>query len=297
MTSTPTLFDRRTIARRRADLLAVGRPEEAFLLDLVADDVTERLMTVKRVFASALAIGGPTDAIARAVAASGRAERVTRADVFAAGPAGRCPVDVVVDDEHLPFADGAFDLVVCGLTQQWVNDLPGALAQIRRCLKPDGLFLTTFAGGDTLAELREALAAAEEERTGGVSPRVAPMTDVRDLGRLLQRAGFALPVADQDKLTLRYATPFDLMRDLKAFGATNALVERSRGLTTPRLLARAAEIYAARHTDPDGRLRASLTLVSASGWVPHESQQKPLSPGSAKTRLADALGTREIKLR
>ncbi|SON57344.1 Malonyl-CoA O-methyltransferase BioC [Hartmannibacter diazotrophicus] len=296
MSSAPRLFDRSAIASRRRRVIAAGDRDKAFLLDLVAEDITERLMTVTRDFPLALAIGGPTDALARALEAAPRVGRVVRADVFAAGPAGEHPADVVLDDEYLPFANERFDLIVSGLSLQFVNDLPGALVQIRRALKPDGLFLGVLAGGDSLTELRDALAAAEVEQTGGLSPRIAPMSEVRDMGGLLQRAGFALPVADQDRLTLRYATPFDLMRELKDMGASNALADRRRSLTSPGLMMRAAELYAERHGDPDGRVRATICLVSISGWAPHESQQKPLRPGSAKTRLADALGTSETKL-
>ncbi len=292
----PVVFDRPLIAARRRRAIAAAVPGTDFLVDHVASDLADRLATLSRRFATAAVIGGPTDALAEAVAASGRADRVIRADLFAPGPAGRHPVDLVIDDERLPFAEASLDLVVSGLTLQWVNDLPGALVQIRRALRPDGLFLATFVGGDSLTELRQAFLAAESERRGGASPRVPPFADLRDLGGLLQRAGFALPVSDVDRLTLRYATPFHLMRDLAAQGASNPLAERTRGLTSPRLLARAAELYADDASDPDGRVRATITLVSMSGWAPHESQQRPLRPGSAKARLANALGAREIKL-
>ena len=292
----PTLFDRSLIARRRRRAIDAAVPGSDFLVQLAADDIGDRLVTVSRRFGTAVAIGGPTDALAAAVADSGRADRVIRADVFAAGPDGRHPADLVIDDETLPLAPESVDLVVSGLALQWVNDLPGALIQIRRALKPDGLFMASLVGGDSLAELRHAFLAAESERTGGATPRVAPFADVRDLGGLLQRAGFALPVADLDRLTLRYDTPFHLMRELAAIGAANPLAERARGLTSPALLQRAAEIYAAENSDPDGRIRATIVMVSLSGWAPHESQQKPLRPGSAKARLADALNTRERPL-
>jgi SAM-dependent methyltransferase len=193
----------------------------------------------------------------------------------------------------LPCAPESLDLVVSALAFQFVNDLPGALAQIRKALRPDGLLLAAFAGGDTLTELRESFAAAESELTGGASPRVAPFAEVRAMGNLLQRAGFALPVTDQDRLTLRYADMLGLMRDLRAMGATNPLVERSRVPLSRRVLIRAAAIYAERFSDPDGRVRATFDIISLSGWAPHESQQKPLRPGSARMRLADALGTIE----
>jgi SAM-dependent methyltransferase len=294
---TPNLFDRRLIADRRRRAIDAAPAGADFLLKLAAEDVADRLATVSRRFGTAVAVGGPTDHLAAAVTASGRADRVIRADVFAAGPAGRHPADVVIDDEALPLAAESVDLVVSTLSLQFANDLPGALVQIRRALKPDGLFLGTLVGGDSLGELRSAFLAAESERTGGATPRVAPFADVRDLGGLLQRAGFALPVADIDRLTLRYETPFHLMRELAAMGAANPLAERSRRLTSAGLLQRAAEIYRETNADPDGRVRATIVLVSLSGWAPHESQQKPLRPGSAKARLADALKATEVPLR
>jgi SAM-dependent methyltransferase len=184
--------------------------------------------------------------------------------------------------------------VVSSLALHWVNDLPGTLLQIRRVLQPDGLFLAVMAGGETLNELRHSLAAAESEVEGGLSPRVAPFVEVRAMGTLLQRAGFALPVADVDRLTVRYADLAGLFRDLRAMGATNALTARRRRPLRRRTLQRAAEIYAERFADADGRLRATFDLLWVSAWAPHESQQQPLKPGSAKMKLADALGTQEL---
>lgn len=295
--SAPRLFDRRLIRDRRRQVVKRAEPGLDFLLDRVADDIAERLSAVVRHFPLAVAIGGPTDAIARALKASGKAGRVVRADVFSAGIPGAHPTEVVIDDEVPPFADASVDLIVSGLALQWVNDLPGALVQIRRALKPDGLFLATFLGGDSLSELRQAWLAAESEITGGATPRVAPFVDVRDLGALLQRAGFALPVTDQDRLPLRYADPLALMRELAAMGGANPLADRSRAFVRKDVLAAAVQRYADRHADADGRVRATLTLVSMSGWAPHESQQKPLRPGSAKARLADALRTAERPLK
>jgi hypothetical protein len=174
-----------------------------------------------------------------------------------------------------------------------VNDLPGALVQIRRALKPDGLLLAALIGGETLHELRESFAMAESEISGGASPRVSPFAEVRSLGSLLQRAGYALPVVDSDRHIVRYQNIFKLFHDLRRMGATNALVERSRKPLTKKIAARAAEIYAERFSDPDGRLRATFDVLWILGWAPHESQQKPLKPGSAKMRLADALGVPE----
>ena len=203
----------------------------------------------------------------------------------------RRPLAVVADEEALPFRDGSLDLVVSALSLQFVNDLPGVLVQIRRALKPDGLLLAALLGGDTLTELRAGVRAAEAEIEGGVSPRVAPFADLRDLGALLQRAGFALPVADVDRITVRYASPLALMHDLRRMGATNVLTERSRRPLRRATLTRMLEIYGERFADADGRVRATFEIVWLSGWAPHESQQQPLQPGSAQQRLADALGT------
>jgi SAM-dependent methyltransferase len=203
---------------------------------------------------------------------------------------------LAADEEALPFAPAAFDLIVSGLALQGVNDLPGALVQIRRALAADGLFMACLIGGQSLQELRLVLAEAEEELLGGVSPRVAPFADLRDMGGLLQRAGFTLPVTDAEVLIVRYASIFGLLADLRAMGATNALMARDRRPLRRAVLMRAAEIYQSRFADADGRLRATFEFVWLSGWAPHESQQKPLAPGSAKARLADALGAVERKV-
>jgi SAM-dependent methyltransferase len=280
MAESPIIFDRNLLRARRRRAAALG--PVTFLIDRVAEDFSDRLATVLRRFELAVDLGTPTDAVRRALAASGKVDRIIAADMIAA------------DEEALPFRDGSLDLVVSALALQFVNDLPGALIQIRRALKPDGLLLAALVGGDTLTELRDAFAAAEAEIEGGVSPRVAPFADLRDLGALLQRAGFALPVTDVDRLTVRYASPFALMHDLRRMGATNALVERRRRPLKRATLARMAEIYCERFADADERIRATFEIVWLSGWAPHESQQQPLRPGSAQHRLADALGTREI---
>jgi SAM-dependent methyltransferase len=199
--------------------------------------------------------------------------------------------------EFLPFADGSLDLIVSGLSLQLVNDLPGTLVQVRRALKPDGLLLASLLGGETLKELRQAWLAAEDEVTGGASPRVAPFADVRDLGALAQRAGFALPVVDSETVTVTYASPLALMQELKAMGASNMLVARRRRPVTRGLLLRAAAVYAERFADAGGRVPATFEILTLTAWAPDESQPKPLRPGSAQTRLADALGTRERKLK
>jgi SAM-dependent methyltransferase len=280
MSPGPTIFDRQLLRLRQKRARALG--PETFLIDRVADELGERLSVVLRQFERAADIGTPTDAVRRVLAASGKVVTIVGAD------------SVAIDEEALPFADGSLDLVTSALSLQFVNDLPGTLIQIRRALKADGLLLVALIGGDTLTELREAFAVAETEIEGGVSPRVAPFADVRAVGALLQRAGFALPVVDSDRLTVRYPSVFALMRDLRGMGATNILSERRRAPLKRATLRRMAEIYAERFADSDGRLRATFEVVWLSGWVPHDSQQKPLKPGSATQRLADALGSKEI---
>ena len=203
------------------------------------------------------------------------------------------PLGVIADEEALPFADGSFDLVVSALSLHWVNDLPGALIQIRRVLKPDGLFIGVALGGRTLTELRQSLLAAEEEIRGGASNRVSPFLDVIDGAGLLQRTGFAMPVADNDAHTVRYANPLRLLADLKGMGETSALASRDTPRLTRSILTRAMEIYAQRFSDPDGRIRATFEFVAMSGWAPAPDQLKAKRPGSATMRLADALGVKE----
>jgi SAM-dependent methyltransferase len=288
----PIVFDRHLLRLRRARARTLG--PATFLLDRVADELSERLDPVMRTFNVAVDLGTPTDAVRRALAVSGKVGTIIAAEPDATRLADTF-LRVAADEEALPFADGSLDLVVSALALQFVNDLPGTLIQIRRALKPDGLLLTALVGGDTLIELREAFAQAESEIEGGLSPRVAPFADLRELGALMQRAGFALPVVDSDRLTVRYDSPFALMRDLRAMGATNILSERRRVPLKRRTLQRMAQIYGERFADDtDGRLRATFEVAWLSGWVPHESQQKPLKPGSATQRLADALGTKEI---
>ena len=276
----PVLFDRALIRRRRARAVARGAAD--FLLDMAAEDLADRLAAVARRFAVAADIGTPGDAAMRALRARGQIEALSHVDLLAGG-------DTLPDGDPLPLAPASLDLAVSVLALQFVNDLPGLLVQVRRALKPDGLFLAALVGGDSLTELRQSFMAAEAETAGGASPRVAPFAGVREMGALLQRAGFALPVADVDRLTVRYATPLALMADLRRMGAANPLAERRRAPLRRETLARAAAIYAERFADPDGRVRATFEIVWISGWAPHESQQTPLKPGSAQLRLADAL--------
>jgi SAM-dependent methyltransferase len=292
----PRLFDRRLLRARRRRAATLG--PSTFLVERVAEDLSDRLGAVLRRFGCAVDLGTPTDAVRRALAASGKVDTIVAAHEPVAGSvAGDAYLAVAADEEALPFRDASVDLVVSALALQFVNDLPGTLVQIRRALRPDGLLLAALAGGTTLMELRQAFAAAEAEIEDGVSPRVVPFADVRDMGMLLQRAGFALPVTDVDRITVRYVSPIALMQDLRRMGATNPLLERSRRPLKRATLSRMMEIYAERFSDDDGRIRATFEIVWLSGWAPHESQQKPLAPGSARQRLADALGTKEIRLR
>jgi SAM-dependent methyltransferase len=291
MSQSPLIFDRMLIRKRGRRAASIG--PATFLLDRVAEDLTDRLATVLRRFDRALDLGTPGEAIRTALASSGSVGTIVRAAV---PPNDDVPLPpfVIADEEALPFRDATFDVVVSALALQFVNDLPGTLLQVRRALKPDGLFLAAFAGGETLTELRQSFAVAESEIEGGVSPRVAPFADLRELGGLLQRAGFALPVADADRVTVRYDSVFALIGDLRRMGATNSLVERRRAPLKRATLMRAAEVYAERFSDGDGRVRATFEILWLSGWAPHPGQQQPLRPGSAKARLADALGAREI---
>ncbi|MDB5533229.1 MAG: bioC [Hyphomicrobiales bacterium] len=294
----PQIFDRRLVAARLRRALRQG--PAAFLLDRAVEDFSDRLGAILRPFPRALDLATPGPQLADMLAQKPERQVMRAAPIAETAGAGhfknRRFETVVCDAEALPFAPESFDLAVSALALQWVNDLPGTLIQIRRALAPDGLFLACMAGGQTLTELRAALAEAEEEIVGGASPRVAPFADIRDLGALLQRAGFALPVTDTDTVTVRYPHMFALMHDLRAMGATNALTQRLKRPTRRAVFARAAEIYQERFADADGRIRATFELVWLSGWAPHESQQKPLQPGSAKMRLADALKTQETKL-
>ena len=285
MAQNPLVFDRALLRRRQARARVLGF--ERFLIDRVASDLADRLGAVLREFPLAVDLGTPSDTVRTTLA---RLTSIGRLFRVASSP----DADIVADEEVLPFRDASLDLIASALALQFVNDLPGALVQVRRALRPDGLFLAAVLGGETLTELRQSFAAAEAEVEGGVSPRVAPFADVRDMGALLQRAGFALPVTDVERLTVRYSSPFILMGELRRMGATNVLVQRRRVPLRRATLKRMAEIYAERFSDPDGKVRATFEIIWLSGWAPHESQQKPLRPGSAQARLADALGTREI---
>ena len=288
--SPPLIFDRALIRRHLARADAAGGVD--FLISHVAADLVDRIAPVLRSFALAVDLGGATAHGARALARSGRVESIVRLAALPPKTRNGLPV-AVADEEALPLAAESVDLVASLLALQGANDLPGALAQVRRALRPDGLFIACLLGGETLTELRQAFAAAEVEMEAGISPRVLPFADLRELGALLQRAGFALPVTDVDRVVVRYASPLALMHDLRLMGAANPLIERRRAPLRRATLARMLDVYAERFADPDGRIRATFEIVHLSGWAPHASQQPPLAPGSARTRLADALGTQE----
>ena len=270
----PRIFDRNAL--RRHDERAQHIAGDRFLLREAVEGLGERLSAVRRTFFSALELSR---------------EGTSAAPLHRW--AQQWTVEAFSNDEVLRATPGAFDLVISILALHSVNDLPGVLVQARRTLKPDGLFLAVTFGGDTVFELKESLAAAEIETRGGVSPRVAPFADVRDLGALLQRAGFALPVTDVERTVVRYGDFAKLVADLRAMGETNALAERNRSPLSRATLAATLAHYATHHAEPDGRLRATFDLVYLTGWAPDASQQRPLKPGSARARLADALKTTE----
>ena len=274
----PRLFDHALLRERLGRAARLG--PAAFLLETACADLAERLSAVLRSFAQGVDLGTPGDRLRPVL--RDRVPAIARRELLDE------------DGERLSLPAESIDLAVSALALQFANDLPGVLAQVRRALKPDGLLLAAMIGGETLTELRQAFAEAEAECEGGISPRVAPFADLRDIGALLQRAGFALPVVDSDRLTVRYDDAFALMHDLRRMGAANALVERRRQPSRRATLLRMAQIYAERFSDPDGRIRATFDILWLSGWAPHESQQKPLRPGSAQQSLAEAVRHRPL---
>ncbi len=286
------VFDRSILRQRRARAAARLAGHD-FLFRAGAERLADRLDDMRGSFARVLELGAHGAILREAIGARAGAGLYAVADM--AEPLARAArgLRVVADEEALPFADGAFDLVVANLGLHWINDLPGALIQMRRCLRPDGLLLASMLGGRTLEELRACLLAAEAEVAGGASPRVSPFADARDAGGLLQRAGLALPVVDADLLTASYPDALALMRDLRGMGESNAAIDRRRAFTRREVLLRAAAIYAERFGGPDGRVRASFEILTLTAWAPAPSQPRPLRPGSAAARLADALGAVE----
>lgn len=292
MSDTPLLFDRRLLRQRRARF-ADEIADREVLIAHVAREIAERVDIMLRPFPRALDLGAYRGRLGQDIAALKSVGEVFYAESVYAY-AARCPGPAVVCDEDLlPFANGVFNLVVSGLALHRVNDLPGSLIQIRRALAPDGLFMAAALGSNALSELRECLLEAEEEIEGGASPRVSPFGDVRAYGALLQRAGFALPVTDVEDVTVIYPSPRELMREIRALGGGNVLTARSTKPLSRRSLARAEELYRTRYGTPGGKVTATFQFVFMSGWAPDPSQQKPLAPGSARARLADALNTEE----
>lgn len=282
------VFDTAQIERNRLRALKNGDPRARFLMAMAAEEFADRLSIIERHFARAAELFGGTGEVARNVLQSGKIGALKRIETHASMLLD--DIDAVVSAyESVPLAPQSLNLILSPLSLHLINDLPGNLIQMRRALLPDGLFLAAIPGSGTLQELRDVLLAAEVETSGGASPRIAPLADVRDIGALLQRAGFALPVTDVESYTVRYDSIFPLMQDLRAMGMSNPLMDRSRKPMSRTTLLRAAELYQQRYSDPDGRIRATFNIIYASGWAPHENQQKPLKPGSAKMRLADAL--------
>lgn len=294
VTTDPLLIFDRTTLRRRRERAALHWGDQAFLKREIASRVVERLDDVRRTFALALDLGCHGDEIASALGSHSPVGALMRTDIGVGfGRRAQGPV-VVADEESLPFAPRSFDLVLSAMSLHWVNDLPGTLIQIGRILKPDGLLLAGMLGGGTLWQLRAALAAAESEIEGGLSPRVSPFADLRDAAGLLQRAGFAMPVADSETIDVEYPSALALMRDLGAMGESNLVAERRQGFSRRGTLLRAAQIYDERFARPSGRVAASFEVLFLHGWAPHASQPQPLRPGSAAHRLAAALGTTEF---
>ncbi len=298
------IFDRRSVRahRERAARRLVQGPDSEFLHREVGEQLLERLDEVTRRFAVVLDLGCRDGYLARGLARRAGVERVMQTDLapaFArlAKSGNRFFATLVADEEALPFAPESFDLIVSNLALHWVNDLPGALIQIRRALKPDGLFLGALFGGGTLSELRQAMMEAEMLEEGGASPRVSPHADVRDAGALLQRAGFTLPVIDRDRITVTYEDAFRLMADLRSMGETNALIERRKSLSRRATMLSTAEAYLKRFADNSGRLIANFEVVFLTAWTPGPEQPQAVKPGTAKHSLAAALGTTETSFR
>lgn len=290
-------FDRTTVRAHR-ERAAARLGQHDFLLREVGERLTERLGDIKRDFPRVLDLGAHDGSLLPLLGDKAGRELVVQADVapaMARLARANTPgaLQVVADEEVLPFAPASFDLAISNLSLHWVNDLPGTLVQIRHALKPDGLLLAAMLGGETLFELRQCLMEAELSVEGGLSPRISPFAEVRDMGNLLTRAGFALPVADADTITVSYANALALMRDLRGMGEGNAVSERRKTLSRRTTLLEAAALYDRKFAAADGRITATFQVIYLSGWAPHPSQQKPLRPGSAAQRLADALGTDE----
>jgi SAM-dependent methyltransferase len=289
MDAATRIFDRRLLRIRR-DRAATASGDHDFLHREIAQRLADRLHDIRHAFPVALDLGCRNGLLRQRIEGNNGIRTLVQCDMSPAMARRAGPLALAADEETLPFAPGAFDLILSNMSLHWVNDLPGTLAQIRAALRPDGLFLAAMLGGETLHELRACLMEAELQESGGVSPRVSPFAELRDAGALLQRAGFALPVADRDRITVTYETPLKLLADLRGMGESNAVHERPRGFTKRSVLFRAAALYQERHGADDGRIPASFEVIYMHGWAPHQSQQQPLRPGSAAAPLAAALG-------
>jgi len=269
MHAPPRLFDR-TLHRKRLDRAAPGYANADFLQRRAAYDVAERLAPILRSFPRAVDLSARGGAFAQALVeeAPGRVETLIEADLSPRMLAGRGGLRLVADEERLPFADASLDLIVSTLGLHWTNDVVGALIQIRRALKPDGLFIGAFLGGTTLTELRQSLVAAESEILGGAGSRVSPFADAQDAANLLQRAGFVQPVSDIDTVTVRYEHPLKLIADLRQMGETSVLADRHPKPLTRKLLNRTFELYFERFGGEDGRVPATFEILTLTGWAP-----------------------------
>ncbi|WP_417491052.1 methyltransferase domain-containing protein [Maricaulis sp.] len=290
----PQLFDR-DLLRQRRNRAAGSIQSYNFLVQRAFDDICDRVEGVMRDFDTTLILGGgpglPGELRQRH--AGSKTGHVIQSDLAPAVAARLDGPALALDEERLPFSDASLDLILAPLGLHWTNDLPGVLVQLRRALKPDGFLAATLLGGNSLTELRQSLMAAEAELSGGAHARVSPLAGTFDIAALLQRAGFTMPVADIDRVTVRYDNAFALMADLRGMAETSILADRPRSPATRALFVRMAEIYAERFSDPDGRIRATFEIVHAAGWAPHPDQPVAKRPGSATVRLADALGVTE----
>lgn len=295
LTASPVVFDR-NLLRRRRDRAARNIADFDFILREVAGRLVDRMDVIKKEFPLVLDLGGGHGALSALLQARAGTQHLISTDISLPMAAQSPGAAVVADEEFLPFKSGSLDAIVSNLALHWTNDLPGALIQARNALKADGLFMAAVLGGESLKELRDALMTAELNVTGGASPRVSPFIDLRDMGALMQRAGFALPVVDGDIITVDYSSPLKLMQDLRGMGAANATLGRLMKPTRRGVIMEAAKIYHDKYADAQGRVPATFQIIYAIGWSPHDSQQKPMKPGTAKVKLADALGTEEVSV-
>ena len=287
MTNNVFVFDR-NIVRKNRNRCAEKLKNHGFLIDWSMDQITTRLEDIKRTFPTALQIGNRSNEF--------QSNNFGIEHLYTLDIAEKLNPSIQADEELLPFAPESFNLVISPLNLHTTNDLPGVLAQIKTTLKPDGLFIATILGGETLHELRDSMNMAELEMNGGLSPHVAPFADMPQMGALMQRAGFNLPVIDSEKITVTYDNVLKLMEDLRNMGEGNALIERSKKFSTPDYFGRIVQDYTSKYSEGNGRIKATFEIIFLIGWAPHESQQKPLRPGSAQNRLADILETTEEKL-